>query len=249
MTNKNATILTKTAIRVTALIGFILVFTSIFFNSSIMVLFGFSSIFWSILLSYVTPQKHVPLTYLNTLLTSQTQNIERLLTGLNLSQKAIYLPPRNLKEIESSLIFIPQTSQIILPTLEGASQTFQSNQKNGVLLTPPGIGLTRLLEKEYGSPFTKMDTTQLKQILPKLFVDNLELAENIEITTEQNKIIIQTTRCILDPTCKDTENQPKTHTQVGCILTSALACILAKTTGKPTTIDQEQINQELKPEP
>jgi hypothetical protein len=35
-------------------------------------------------------------------------NIERILSEFDLSEKGIYLPPKNLKKIESSLIFIPK---------------------------------------------------------------------------------------------------------------------------------------------
>jgi len=77
-------------------------------------------------------------------------------------------------------------------------------------------------------------------------VEDLELAGNTKIQIQGNTITIQITESILDDICRQTDSQQKTHRQVGCLLSSAIACALAKATGKPVTIQNETRNQETK---
>jgi hypothetical protein len=82
--------------------------------------------------------------------------------------------------------------------------------------------------------------------LPKLLVEGLELAEKAEIQIQGNAVTVEITGSLLDEICRQTDSQPKTHKQVGCLMSSAIACALAKTTGKPVTIQDETRNQETK---
>jgi hydroxymethylpyrimidine/phosphomethylpyrimidine kinase len=59
-------------------------------------------------------------------------------------------------------------------------------------------------------------------------------------------VTLEITSSILDEICRQTDSQPRTHKQVGCLLSSAIACALAKASGKPVTIQNETRNQETK---
>ena len=74
----------------------------------------------------------------------------------------------------------------------------------------------------------------------------MELAEKAEIQIQGNTVTVEITGSVLDEICRQTDSQPKTHKQVGCFLSSAIACALAKSTGKPVTIQNETRNQETK---
>jgi hypothetical protein len=220
-------------------LGISLVIVSVFYISSFLALLGTAISFWAVILLYITPAKHVPLTLLNASTNANSGNIERLLAELDLTEKGVYLPPKNLKNIESSLIFIPQKAKTPLPTPEETTEKLYSKQKNGVLITPPGLALSQLFEQEYGSSFTKAGLKHLQSTLPKLLVENLELSENAEMGFEGNTITVEILGSVFNSVCHETDNQPRTHVQVGCLLSSALACIFAKTTGKPITIQNE----------
>jgi hypothetical protein len=228
------------------LLGVGLVVVSAFYASSFLAILGVAIIFWGAILLYITPSKHVPLTLLNASAEAATANIERVISELNLSEKGIYLPPKNLKNIESSLVFIPETPQTPLPTPEESNEKLLTKEKTGAFVTPPGSALSRLFEEELGFSFTKTDLNQIQNKLPKLLVEDLELAENAEIQIQSNKVTVEITGSILDEICRQTDSQPKTHKQVGCLLSSAIACALAKATGKPVTIQNETRNQETK---
>jgi adenine/guanine phosphoribosyltransferase-like PRPP-binding protein len=45
---------------------------------------------------------------------------------------------------------------------------------------------------------------------------------------------------VFEDLCEETRKLKRTHETVGCPLSSALACVLAKATGKPVTIEKEE---------
>ncbi len=236
----------KIAISVMLALGVSLVIVSAFYISSFLAILGTAISFWALILLYITPVKHVPLTLLNASANANSGNIERLLAELDLTEKGVYLPPKNLKNIGSSLIFIPQKAKTPLPTPEETTEKLYFKQKNGVFITPPGLALSQLFEQEYGSSFTKADLKHLQSALPQLLVENLELSENAEIYLQESTITMEIDGSIFNSICHETDNQPRTHVQVGCLLSSALACVFAKTTGKPITIQNETQNLENK---
>ena len=241
---KNKAVLSLTCI--VLITGLALIVHSALNGSSFIAIFGMTFIFWGVIFLYITPSKYVPLTLLNASAEAAADNIERLISELNLSEKGVYLPPKNLKNIESSLVFIPKTFETRLPTDEETNEKQLTNQKTGVFVTPPGSALSRLFEKELGFSFTKTGLDQIQNKLPKLLVEGLELAENAEIQIQENTITLEITGSILDEICQQTDSQPKTHKQVGCLLSSAIACALTKAAGKPITIQNETRNQETK---
>jgi len=227
-------------------LGIGLVAVSAFSVSSYLAVLGVTIIFWGAILLYVTPSKYVPLTLLTASAEDSAANIERIISELNLSEKGVYLPPKNLKNIESSLVFIPGALKTPLFTPEETNEKLLTNQKTGAFITPPGSALSRIFEEELGFSFTKTDLNQIKNKFPKLLVEGMELAENAEIQIQGNAVTLEITGSILDEICSQTDSQPKTHKQVGCLLSSAIACALAKATGKPVTIQNETRNQETK---
>lgn len=72
----------------------------------------------------------------------------------------------------------------------------------------------------------------------------MELAESVEIQIQGNTVSVEVVGSVLDEVCRQTDSQPRTHRQVGCLLSSAIACTLAKATGKLVTIQNETRNQE-----
>ena len=226
--------------------GVILVVLSAFYVSSFLAILGVAIIFWGAILLYITPSKHVPLTLLNASANSNASNIERILSEANLAEKGFYLPPKNLTNIESSLIFIPETPKTPLPKPEEITEKLLPKRKDGVFLTPPGLALSQLFERQLGVSFTKTDLAHVQRVLPKLLIEGTELAEDAEIQIKNNTITIEITGSILAGVCQETNKNPKTHEQVGCLLSSAIACALAKATGKAITIQKETQSPNLK---
>ncbi len=218
-------------------IGLLLIGLSALYASSFLAIFGVALAFWAAILFYIKPTKYASLTLLNAV--SQTSNIERILVEMGLKSKGVYLPPKIIKDVESSVVFVPKTINTALPSLDDNISNLYEKNGNGVFITPPGLVLSRLFEQEFGSSFMKIDLLQLKKILPMLLIERMELAETVEIQIEVNAIRIKIMSDILNQMYLSSSIQPFTHSQVGCLISSALACVLAKVTGKPIIIQDE----------
>jgi hypothetical protein len=224
-------------------IGIEIVMISAFYSSSFLAILGVAIIIGGAIILYATPSKHVPLTLLNASAEAAAANIERIILDLNLSEKGIYLPPKNLKNTESNLIFIPESTNTPLPTPEVANKNSFANEKTGAFIIPPGSALSCLFEKELGLSFIKTDFKQIQSKLPKLLVEGLELAQSVEIQIQPTTITLEIVGSVLDEVCLQNDSYPKTHKQVGCLLSSAIACALAKSLGKPVIIQNETRSQ------
>ena len=225
------------ALFATVLLGVGLLAVSAFYPSSSLAIVGTGIISLGAVLLYVTPVKHVPLTLLNASAEVAVANIERLISDLNLTERGIYLPPKDLKK-DPILVFISATAS------DEINEKPLTDEKTGVLVTPPGAALASLFEKELGLPFTNTDLKQILNKLQRLLVEDMGLAESAEIQVQGNTITLEIVGSVLDEICRKTDSQPKTHMQVGCLLSSAFACTLAKVTEKPVTILNETRNKE-----
>lgn len=189
----------------------------------------------------MTPSKHVALELLNATVTSALSNSERIIAASKANGRGFYLPPRYLKDLESSLVYIsPNTEQTLPPTDEIDEEELYQTKPKGICLRPPGLALSKLLENELGTSFTRTDLNIFQDKLPKLLVEDTEIADSVQVKTENGLIIVEISNHVLRNVCKEARKLPRTHQLMGCPLTSAIACALAKATGKPVAIENEE---------
>jgi hypothetical protein len=220
---------------------------SVYYTSSILAFIGLGLLFWGILLLYLTPTKHVKLEILNAIGFSTFTNLEKILTETYLGTRGIYLPPKYLTDFDSGLVFVPSKTEQALPKPDEVDeQKLYSKNPNGLFLTPPGLALSKLFEKELRTSFMKTDVAYLQEKLPKLLIEDLEIMENIDISSRDNTIIIEMENHIFKDICDETRKHQRLQKSVGCPLCSAFACTLAKATGRPIVIEKEEQTQDGK---
>jgi hypothetical protein len=233
-----------------ALIGFgaIALITSIIYSSSIFAVIGLGLVFWGIIIKYITTEQYVKKTLLDTTTLSSLKIIDEMLKELNYNSKAVYLPPKYLREIESNKIYIPKHENIKLPTPEQILQEDKIFIRNpeAIVLTPPGNELTKLFEKTLNTIFAKVDLVYLEQNIPKLLIEDLEIAEDVKIEIENSIIRVRIENSIYKDICKETEKLSDTSRSLGCPISSAIACTLAKATGKPIIVSKHQTSEDGK---
>jgi hypothetical protein len=221
--------------------GILFIAVSIFYASSFFAILGTALLSWGVLLIYVTPTKHVPLTLLEGMILSSSSNIERILINCNLYEKGKYLPPRYLKDIESSLVFVPAYSKQPLPKPEEViEEKLLLEDRKLIFVTPPGFGLCKLFEKVIKVSFSKKDLDFVEKRLPRLLVEDMELAERVELKKQNDSITLKIKGNLFGEICNNEITKfPRTHNQVGCIVSSAIACVLAKASGQIVTIQND----------
>jgi hypothetical protein len=219
-------------------IGLVLVILSAYYASSFLVICGVTLVFWSLILFYIKPTKHVPITMLNALANTSSSNLERVLVELNLTEKGYYMPPESLSDLQSSTVFIPK-GKAQIPKSEEINDKLITNRKNGIYVTPPGLALTQMMEKETGIPFAKTHLGYVERTFPKLMVETMQLAREAEIKIEGNKVTVDLKGSMLNDICRETQKLPRTHELIGCLQSSAIACILSKASGKAVVVKSE----------
>ena len=221
--------------------GILLILISLLYISQYLAILGVSIVFWGVILLSFSPTKHVPLSLLSVVSTAGTANIERTLFEMDLSTKGYYLPPKYLTNLESSLVFVPKDpSQAIPKPEEIVENRLFTLYNTGLLLTPPGSTLAMLFEKELGVSAMKRDLLYIQENLPRILIDNLQLVKDVSISVQNNIVTFKVLESLLQEVCKQTNTQPKMHKQIGCLLSSSIACILAKATGKVIIIQSEE---------
>jgi len=248
-------------------VGAAALITSIVYVSSILAFIGLSLVFWGAILLYIQPEEYAKKVLLDAAVLPSLATLNQIMQELNYEGKAIYLPPKYLKDPEANKIYIPKQKNGKPPSpeliLKDESRLFIKNSQ-GILLTPPGAQLTKLFEKTLGTSFTKVDLEYLQQNLPKLLIEDLEIAEDIEIETKNRKAAKEITDSVsLIETARDTihvkitnsilqdlwrENRKHSHlySRIGCPICSAIACAITKAAGKPVIIEKIEISEDGK---
>jgi len=134
-------------------------------------------------------------------------------------------------------VFIPARSNSSPPPIEEmATGKFMTQNPKGILITPPGSDLMDQLEKNAKTDFTKTSLEDLCAILPQAILENFQLAKEIDMKTENNQIQLTTKDSIYTDLYRD--ETLKSLKLLGCPLASAVACAIAKATGKTVQLQQ-----------
>lgn len=230
------------------LLGIIALVSSIPYSSLILAFIGLGLALWGALLLYIKPTRYMKAILLDSTAISTLTTIDRVIADLNYKGRGIYLPPRYLKEIKSGTVFIPSEKTIIIPPIEEVAQgkVFLKNPQ-GMCLTPPGLGLVNLYENELGTDFSKVDLNYLQNNLPKLFVEGLEIAEDLELNVEGNIIQTKIVGSIYTKFCKELRKlSSNVCSSFGCPLCSSIAIALTRATGKPIIIEKAEPSEDGK---
>ena len=123
------------------------------------------------------------------------------------------MPPQNLRNFESSIVFVPKTHQTALPASnEKTNEKLFTDKKTGLLLTPPGLALSTMFENELGLSFRKINLAQMQIMITKL-IHNLKFAEDAQVRIQDKTITLEVTGSIFNTLCQETRivNPERTH--------------------------------------
>jgi hypothetical protein len=247
------------------ILGALALASSIIYGSSTPALIGLGLVFWGIILTYVQTGEYVKETVLDATTASMLTTLNQTMQELDYRGKAVYLPPKYLNDPESTKAYVPRLRIGKLPPPEQTQKLeTQPSSRNpqGIIITPPGAELTRLFEDTLQTSFTKVDLDNLKEQLPKLLIEDLEIASDVEIQTgtsktsnptddtiwqiaiEHDRINVKITSTAYKNTAKQTTQLSNINPTLGSPLTSAVACAIAKATGKPIIIENQQVSED-----
>jgi len=217
---------------------------SMIFVASILAFIGLGLTFWGFLFLLLKQETYVKSTLLDSTATRSLENLDRILRELEFEGKGVYLPPKYLKDFKSGIVYVSKKKGNKVPPLEEKleEKTFSSNP-NGLFIVPPGLDLTNLFEKEMGTDFIRTDLQELQDILPSLFVENLEIAQDLEFNMEDNLVNVKITDSVYKNFCKQAQKLSNICNSIGCPLCSSIACALTRATGKPVVIEKSEYSE------
>jgi hypothetical protein len=233
--------------------GAALLVTSYLTSSQVLAFIGLGLAFWGGLFLFTRPSKFVSSAVLNSTAISSYVTIDRVTDDLNYKGKPIYVPPypkgaylpEYLRGLKEMVVYVPPADIVAVPTIEElAKKQFILKNPQGICIPPPGYGLISLIEGKLRNELTQIDTDRLFNNLPTIIITELELAREFEINEENGLIHVK----ITDSVFKDlysAELDLRSIHSIGCPLTSAIACTLAKTTGKLVTLDKDSVSSDL----
>ncbi|HLN46622.1 MAG TPA: hypothetical protein VK209_13025 [Candidatus Sulfotelmatobacter sp.] len=214
---------------------------------------GLGLIFWGILFLLLGPPRRIESNLLCNDATSRYSTIDRIIKDFEYTGQAFYIPPypksvyipEHLKSLKEAVVYISSEETSPLPSTEEIAQgKFLLENEKGILITPPGIGILTDIEDKSRIDFTNLNINQFCEIMPQIILEKFNLATEIEITFQQNKITMK----IKDSIYKklyEKESNPRGVLILGCPLVSAVACALTKSSNKIVKIAQPvMINQE-----
>jgi hypothetical protein len=229
--------------------GILALIFSILHDSTILAFVGLSLTFWGALFFFVRPLRYVQSSLLDSTAISTYTTIDRIVRDLKFKGKSYYIPPfpkevylpEYLKGLKETVVFISADTGGMPSIEELAKSKFFVKNPNGICVVPPGLGLLIQLEKELRMDITKLQLDELFERLQPIIVENLQLAKEVEIKLEDNQIHVK----VFDSAYKNlytAEENLKSIHSLGCPLVSALACAIAKATGKMTIIQRDSIS-------
>jgi hypothetical protein len=224
--------------------GVISLIVSIIYVSSILAFVGLGLTFWGALLLYLKTQDY-PQKLLETSILPSLNTLKQLIQELNYKGNPVYLPPKYFENPETTKIYISKNKRASLPEPEEIQRSENSlfvKNSQGILLTPPGEELTKLFEKTLEKSFTKLDLKSMEQNLPKLFIEDLEIAENLEFQMKEDSVHLKFTNSIY----KDLTSLPHVLDKIGGPICSAIAIAITKAAGKPVMIENIEISKDGK---
>lgn len=232
------------------ILGALLLATSIFYNIQILAFIGLGLTFWGAIFVVTRTGKYVESGLLEGSAKSQYSTIDRMLNDLNYSGHAYYIPayPQNaylpdyLKSLKESVVFISDQSFSGRPAIEElVAGRFLSAKSKGIFITSPGSGILSEIERKMNLDFTKISLNDLCGIISRSITDFFNLAKSMELLiVDANTVRLIVTDVFYQNLYNQGDNCRSVNV-IGCPVVSAVACALAKSSGKIVEIKSQKL--------
>ena len=227
------------------ILGISMFFLSIFLDSQIICVTGLGFIFWGALFLFITPLRYVESNFLIISTLPAYMTLDRILNHLSPKNEAYNIPPypkdvflpEHLSGLKEMVTFIPaELTDGTVEIEDIARSKFMIEKPNGLLVTSPGACILDKIEQKPAADFSKIPFSELDEALPNL-LGELCLAKGITATTNENDIILKITGSLYKNLYSEKYNLKSVYL-LGCPLVNAAACAIAKSSGKPTMIQE-----------
>jgi len=219
------------------LLGLFMIVLAVVYSHNVSAFIGIALTFWGALLLYIRPTRFIRKEILNSSVVQPLNNIDKMLDELGFNGTPRYISPGTIRGLRGATVYITKSDSSEMPSDEHLTQEeiFMTNP-SAIKLEPPGLGLSRLLENELKTNFSTVDLEYLQYNLEKALVEGLEIAEAFEMEVSESTVRVEIRGSIFDEIIEELD-ELYTYRRIGDPLTSAIACILARSTRSPIIIE------------
>ncbi len=232
-----------------AIPGVLALIAAVLTNSNVLAFIGLGLTFWGALFFFVRPIRYVQSSLIDSTAMPTYKTVDRMIKDLKYKGKSYYIPPypkevylpEYLKGLKEPVVFISADMGGMPSIEELARSKFLLESPSGICIAPPGLGLLTHFEKELGKDVAKLQLAELCESLPPIVVESLQLAKEMDMEIVDNQVYLR----MLDSTYKNlyrAEEELRSIHFLGCPIVSAVACALAKVTGKMVTIQKDNVS-------
>jgi hypothetical protein len=226
--------------------GILLILYSMFMELQVPAFIGLGLTFWGAVLALARSGKYVESSLLDSSTRASYATIDRMINDLKYTGQGYYIPaypkdvflPEYLKNLRDPVVYVSESFDGKPPIDELASGKFISTQSRGFFIASPGSGVIVEVERQLGMDISKVSLSELCEIMPKCLTESLNVARNAELKLVPNGATFKAVG-ILYESIYNPESRPKSADMLGCPVVSAVACALAKSSGKPVTIKEQ----------
>jgi len=223
---------------------------SVYSEYQILALIGLGLTFWGALFILLKPSKLVEGSLLYNASVSTYLTVDRIVDDFSYKGKGYYLPPYPqdvylpdyLKGLKASVVFVSAKNDSELPSIEEiAKGKFLSKSQKGVLLTPPGLGILTQIEEKIRVDVTKLKLGELCEVLPTFMIQDLNLGKAMEMDLNGDQVHLK----MFDSLYKNLyslRSNFKSVAILGCPIASAVACVLAKNSGRTVKLQKHRVS-------
>ncbi len=227
-------------------IGILLLAYSMLFGLEIAAFIGLGLTFWGVIFSLARNGKYVEISLLDATAKSAYSTIERMINDLKFNAKGYYIPaypkdvnlPEYLKNLKESVVFVSESFDGKPSIDELTSGRFLSEKTHGAFFTSPGSDLMAQIEKRLQLDFSKIPIYELTEILPRCLTETFNLAKTVEMSAVKDGVSFKATG-ILYPSLYRANPPLKSVQILGCPVVSGVASVLAKSSAKTVTINEQ----------
>lgn len=223
--------------------GAAVLFLSAVFVSSFIAFIGLGLVFLGIIFPYIRTEEYIKKALFDATLYSQSALLGQTLQWLQFETDAVYLPPKYFADLDTIRIYVPKLkgpSEFSVLKMAQKQELDPNDQLHaGILLVPPGSELAKLFEKILETDFTRVDLNYLREKMPKLLVEDLEIAEKVEIRIEKSNVIVRLENLKIRSLTEEIEHR----IPLGSILSSSIAHAITKASGKAVRIEKQEISE------
>ena len=230
-------------------IGILLLGSSILYNWQVLSFIGLGFVLWGAIFSLAQPGKYVDSSLLDSTANTIYSTLDRMINDLRFNGRGYYIPsypknaylPEYYKNLKDSIVFIADENFTGLPAVEElASGKFISEKDKGVFITSPGSGVLNQIERQLNIDFTTVPLGELCNLLPQCMTESFNLAKEMNLQIIDESTVQLNASGILYESLYIPDSMPKSVSLLGCPMISAVACALAKSSGKTVVIREQK---------